>query len=101
MMWPASSRASKEAALTRQKGGGIGCDFSHCGHVVQRRVRRTRTFQLHECAGRYVPNHHECRIEAWRDFGHAAMQPSGYRGLHRHQARARQATHVQSLGFCH
>ncbi len=66
-----------------------------------RRRRRLGTALVHGCVGCDVPHHHERRPPPRRDDGDAALRPPRHRGLHRGQAGARPAAHVQSLGSRH
>ena len=67
----------------------------------RRRRRRFGPALVHGCVGRDVPHHHERRLSPRRDDGDPALRPSRHRGLHRRQARARTAAHVQSLRADH
>ena len=92
----------REAALTMQQGGGIGYDFSTLrpkgAPVKGVGADASGPLSLHGCVGRDVPHHHERRPSPRRDDGDAALRPSRHRGLHRRQARARPAAHVQPVG---
>ncbi len=60
--------------------------------------RRFGAALLHGCVGRDVPHDHERRLSPRRDDGDPALRPSRHRGLHRGQARAGPAAHVQPFG---
>ena len=95
----------KEAALTMQKGGGIGHDFSTLrpeGRAgPQRRRRRVGAGELHGRMGRDVPDHHVGRRAARRHDGDAALRSSRHRDLHRRQVRPGAAAQFQSVGAGH
>ena len=88
-----------------QQGGGIGYDFSTLRPQGRRgegrRRRRLGPAVLHGCVGRDVPHDHVGRLPPRRDDGDAALRPPRHRGLHRGQARARPAAHVQPVGAGH
>ena len=92
----------REAALTLQQGGGIGYDFSTPAAQGRAGGRRrcgcVRPGLVHGCVGRDVPHHHERGQPARRDDGDAGLRSSRHRDLHRRQAHAWPALHVQSLG---
>ena len=95
----------REAALTMQQGGGIGYDFSTLrpkGAPVKgvgADASGPLTFMdVWDAMCRTIMSR---RPPPRRDDGDAALRPSGHRGLHRGQARARAPAHVQPLGPRH
>ena len=92
----------REAALTMQQGGGIGYDFSSLrpkgAPVARSRRRRLRpALSFMDVWDSDVPHHHVRRRPPRRHDGHHALRPSGHRGLHRRQARARPPPQLQPL----
>ena len=95
----------REAALTMQQGGGIGYDFS----TLRPRGAPVKGVGADASGPLSFMDVWDAMCRTIMSAGHRrgammatlALRPSRHRGLHRGQARARPAAHVQPLGAGH